>query len=198
MNAKVHDTIGVSPAELVFGKSIDLYTALLLPIPPESLIKGTADISEHRLSDHVAKLIKVQSLLIEISRDNQLRTGSFHMKVASPLSDMFPVNSYVLLKPPDGAREKLQMPKAGPYIVVGINRDKYSIQDLLTHKITDTHVSNLSEFRYDSSSNMDPVEVAARNAGEFFIDRISGHKGSTSKAFKHGIPSILERLLSKG
>jgi hypothetical protein len=97
------------------------------------------------------------------------------MKEASPLSDMFPVNSYVLLKPPDGAREKLQMPKAGPYIVVGINRDKHSIQDLLTHKITDTHVSNLCEFRYDPSSNMNPVEVAARNAGELFIDRISEH-----------------------
>ncbi len=54
MNAKVHDTIGVSPpAELVFGKSINLYTGLLLPTPPESLIKGTADVAEHRLSDHV-------------------------------------------------------------------------------------------------------------------------------------------------
>jgi hypothetical protein len=94
---------------------------------------------------------------------------------------MFPVNSYVLLKPPDGARAKLQMPKAGPYIVVGISGNKYSIQDLLTHKITDTHVSNLCEFRYDSSSNMVPVKVAARNAGEFFIDRISGHRGKTSK-----------------
>jgi hypothetical protein len=82
----------------------------------------------------------------------------------------------------DGARAKLQMPKAGPYIVVGISADKYSIQDLLAHKITDTHVSNLCEFNYDSSSNMDPVEVSARNAGEFFIeDRISGHRGKTSK-----------------
>jgi hypothetical protein len=73
------------------------------------------------------------------------------------------------------------MPKAGPYIVVGISGDKYFIQDLLTHKITDIHVSNLCEFRYDSSSNMDPVEVAARNAGEFFIDRISGHRDKTQR-----------------
>jgi hypothetical protein len=64
---------------------------------------------------------------------------------------------------------------------VGINRDKYSIQDLLTHKITDTRVSNLSEFRYDSSSGLDPIEVAARNAGEFFVDRISEHRGTTTK-----------------
>ncbi len=60
-----------------------------------------------RLSDHVAKLVKVHSLLIESARDNQLSADSFHMKETSPFSDVFPVNSYVLLKPPDGAREKL-------------------------------------------------------------------------------------------
>ncbi len=64
MNAKVHDTIGVSPAKLVFGKAINLYAGLLLPFPPESLIKVTFEVTEHRLSDHVARLIKVQSLLI--------------------------------------------------------------------------------------------------------------------------------------
>jgi hypothetical protein len=112
-----------SPAELVFGKAINLYAGLLLPIPPESLIKGTVDVSEHRLSDHVAKLIKVQSLLIEIAKDNQLSVDPFRIKEASPLSDMFPVNSYVLLKPPDGAREKLRVPKAGPYTVAGISGD---------------------------------------------------------------------------
>ncbi len=80
---------------------------------------------------------------------------------------------------PNG-RGKHVIAKSGD-IVVGINRDRYSIQDLLTHKITDTHVSNLCGFRYDSSSNMNPVEVAARNAGEFFIDRISEHRDNTSK-----------------
>jgi hypothetical protein len=125
MNAKVHDTIGVSPAELVFGKAINLYAGLLLPIPPESLIKVIAEVAEHRISDHVARLIKVQSLLIEIARDNQLSADSFHMKESAPLMEMFPVNSYVLLKPPDGAREKLQMPKAGPYIVVGISGNQW-------------------------------------------------------------------------
>ncbi len=40
MNAKVHDTIGVSPAELLYGKAINLYTGLLSPFPPESLVKG--------------------------------------------------------------------------------------------------------------------------------------------------------------
>ncbi len=33
MNAKVHDTIGVSPAELLFGQAINLYSGLLSAIP---------------------------------------------------------------------------------------------------------------------------------------------------------------------
>jgi hypothetical protein len=76
-----------------------------------------AELTVSKLADHVAKLNKVQSLIIEIARDNQLSADSFHMRESSPLSDVFPVNSYVLLKPPDGAREKLRMPEAGPYIV---------------------------------------------------------------------------------
>jgi hypothetical protein len=181
MNAKVHDTIGVSPAELLFGKAINLYTGLLSPFPPESLVKGQEEAVGGRLSDHVAKLIKMQNLLIEVARDRQLGTDSFHMMGSSRTKDAFPVNSYVLYKPPDGSRTKMQMPRAGPFIVVGAVGDKYSIQDLLTHKVIDTHVSNLIEFRYDSSEALRPLEVAARNAGEFFVERISNHKGLTSR-----------------
>ncbi len=71
--------------------------------------------------------------------------------------------------------------KAGPYIVVSVLGDKYSIQDLLTHKVVDTHASNLSEFRYDPTSGLSPTEVAARNAGEFFIDKIFDHTGNVRR-----------------
>jgi hypothetical protein len=37
MNAKVHDTIGVALAELLFGQAIKLYSGLLSAIPPKSL-----------------------------------------------------------------------------------------------------------------------------------------------------------------
>jgi hypothetical protein len=76
------------------------------------------------------------------------------MKEAIPFSHVYPVNSYALLSPPNNSRTKMQMPKADPYIVVSILGNKYSIQDLLTHKVIDTHVSNLSEFKYDPSSGM--------------------------------------------
>jgi hypothetical protein len=89
--------------------------------------------------------------------------------------------SHVFYRPHDNSRHKMQKPKAGPYIVVSVLGDKYSIQDLLTHKVMDTHVSNLSEFRYDLTSGLSPTEVADRNAGEFFIDKIVGHTGNVRR-----------------
>jgi transposase InsO family protein len=79
MNAEAHDTIGVSPAELLFGKAINLYTGLLSPFPPESLFEGQEEAMSGRLSDHVAKLNKMQSLLVEVARDKQLGTDLFYM-----------------------------------------------------------------------------------------------------------------------
>jgi hypothetical protein len=80
MNVKVHDTIGVSPAELLFGQSINLYSGLLSAIPPESLIRGLDDTADGRLSNHVAKLVKAQHNLIEVASSNQLISDSYHMK----------------------------------------------------------------------------------------------------------------------
>jgi hypothetical protein len=86
----------------------------------------------------VAKLTKAQHTLIEVARNNQLASDSPHMRKAVPFFHVFPGNSYVLYRPPDNSRLKMQMPKAGPYIVVSVLEDKYSIQDLLTHKVMDT------------------------------------------------------------
>jgi hypothetical protein len=67
MSAKVHATIGVSPAELLFGQSIKLYTGLISASFPESLTKGIEAATVGRTSDNVARLVKVQHNLIEIA-----------------------------------------------------------------------------------------------------------------------------------
>jgi hypothetical protein len=157
---------------LLYGKAINLYTGLRSPFPPESLVKGQEEAVNGRLSDHIAKLIAMKTLLIEVARDKQLRIDSFHMIESSRTEEEFPVNSYVMYKSPDGSRTKLQVVEAGPFIVVGAVGDKYTIQDLLTHKVIDTHVSNLIAFRYDSNEAMTPLQVAARNAGELSLKGI--------------------------
>jgi hypothetical protein len=181
MNAKVHDTIGVFPEELLFRQAINIYSGLLSAIPPESLIKELDDSASARLSDHVAKLTKAQHTLIEVAGNNQLATDSHQMREAVPFSHVFPVDYYVLYRPPDNSRLKMQIPKAGPYTIVSVLGNKYSIQGLLTHKVVDTHASNLSQFRYDPTSGLNPTEVTARNAGEFFVDKIVDHTGNVRR-----------------
>jgi hypothetical protein len=58
MNVKVHDTIGVSPAELLFGQAINLYSGLISAIPPEFFIRGLDNAAPGRLSNLVVKLVK--------------------------------------------------------------------------------------------------------------------------------------------
>ncbi len=134
-------------------------------------------------------------LIIEGARNRQLGTGSFHMRETSHTHDVFPFNSYVFYKPPDGSRTKMQMHRAGPYIVVSAVVGKYSIQDLLTHKVTGTYASSLIAISFDSSEGINPLEVVARNAGEFFVEMMSNNdKGLTSRN-KKGVSGVLKRLL---
>ncbi len=65
MNAKVHDTIGVSPARLLFGQAINLYSGFISAIPPEFFIRGLDNAAPGRLSNLVAKLVKAQHTLID-------------------------------------------------------------------------------------------------------------------------------------
>jgi transposase InsO family protein len=139
MNVKVHDTIGVSPAELLYGKAINLYTGLLSSFPPESLVKGQEEAANGRLSDHIAKLIAMQALLIEVARDKQLGTDSFHMMGSSRNGDAFLVNSYVPYRPPDGSRTKLQMLKAGRSLYCGWR---------CRRSILHTGLANTQSYRY--------------------------------------------------
>lgn len=92
----------------------------------------------------------------------------------------FPVNSYVLLDPPEGNRPKLQTRKKGPFQVVNIVGSKYVLQDLLSGKNFDTHVSNLSPFNHDNIRT-NPSDVAMHDEQEFLIDTILAHRGERSR-----------------
>ncbi len=78
MNVKVHDTIGVvSPAELLFGQAINLYSGFILSaIPSEFFVRGLDNAAPGRLSNLVAKLVKAQHTFIEAfvdyCRENKL------------------------------------------------------------------------------------------------------------------------------
>lgn len=176
MNAQIHETIGVTPSELLFGKAINLNRGMLSPFLPEEERVGNW---ETTLSDYFGNMLKAQRTLIELAQEHQLTEDSFKLSGKDDPLLTFAVNSYVTYIPPAGGRQKLQFERAGPYKVTRIN-DDYTITDLVNHKVITTHVTNLKAFKHVIEVH-DPRKVAAQNAGMFKVERIVAHRGSAKR-----------------
>lgn len=174
LNSEEKTNTGLSPAEILFGNTVDLGRRILhAPLPT------SADPSQP-LSEYMEKLLSDQASLIQVAQETQLKHDSHHMSTFSPNFAEFPVNSYVLLDPPEGSRTKLQTRKKGPYQVVNSVGSKYVLQDLLSGKNFETHYTNLSPFNFDEERTS-PTDVAMHDEQEFLIDRIVSHRGDRTR-----------------
>lgn len=177
LNAEEKTRTGVSPAELLFGNVVKLDARILFPA---EITNRTS--APKRLSAHMDKMLKAQTDLIKIAHDTQLAHDEFHMSQYEPGFTEFPVNSYVLLGYPEGERppHKLKMRMRGPFRVVNNQGSKYTIQDLITSKNMDVHVTRLRPFHYDASRT-DPHDVAMHDQEEFLIEAILDHRGDRTR-----------------
>ena len=94
----------------------------------------------------------------------------------------FPINSYVLVAYPHtrmGQRPpvKTMTPYRGPMRVVHAHESKYVVQDLVTMKTEQVHISLLKKFDYDPNL-VDPAEVARHDTNEFIVEQILKLQGS--------------------
>lgn len=171
LNCEVKTNTGVSPAELLFGNVIDLGRRVL---------RKPVHMSEQPMTEYMDNLLAKQSLLIKVAQETQLSHDSHHLSGFDPNFTEYPINSYVLLNPPEGNRPKLSPRLKGPYRVVNFVGSKYTIQDLLTSKNFDIHISKLSPFNYDETRT-DPKTIAMNDAKEFLIDSVISHRGDRSR-----------------
>lgn len=171
LNCEVKTNTGVSPAELLFGNCIDLGRRVLYKPKPAS---------NQPLSDYLDTLLNQQAILIEVAQKTQMKHDTYHLSGFDPDFTEYPINSYVLLNPPEGNRPKLSPRKKGPYRVVNFVGSKYTLQDLLTSKNFDVHISKLSPFNYDETRT-DPKTIAMDDAQEFLIESIISHRGDRSR-----------------
>jgi len=70
----------------------------------------------------------------------------------------YPINSYVLYTHPYRKEYKLRPEHSGPHQVMNRLNDIYSIQDLVSGKVIDTHVHQLRPFNYDPERTR-PVDI---------------------------------------
>ena len=180
MNASVHNTLGVSPAQIVFGNAVRL-DRNLLPIKHET--HGS------KVHEYLGDLLDKQKEIIEIAIRNQLESDQFHIATRGGKEGIseFPINSYVLVnyeandhKPPS----KLHTFLRGPLRVVNRNGPIYTLENLVKNKLEDFHIKLLHPFMYDTAL-VDPREVAQHDEDQFGIVKVHDHRFTNIKQNKH-------------
>jgi hypothetical protein len=124
-------------------------------------------------------MLTVQADVLYVARHTQRKKDEAHIATQGGVTE-FPINSYVLVqyetedhRPPT----KLHMQLQGPMRVVNFNGSRYTVQNLVTNKLADFHVTNLRPFRYDAT-RVDPREVANADQRVTDIESVLAHKGS--------------------
>ena len=185
LNASIHKSIGVSPAQIIFGNAVQL-DRQILPLPDEVVNPTT-------YKEHLQNMLEAQSEIIQIAQKNQRDTDDFQIakrtrankrKFGGQEITEFPINSYVLVnyeaddnKPPS----KLHTHLRGPLRVVNYNGPIYTLQNLVNPtKLEDFHVKLLHPFRFDEA-NVDPSEVAQHDEEYVGIKEVLEHRFTNKK-----------------
>lgn len=173
------ESTGVSPAEILFGNTVNLGRQLLLN-PNNNNNPTQSNNNNKKLSDYMAMLLETQATLIKVAQETQLETDLHHMSQFDSEFTEYPINSYVLYEHPEGPHNKFKMRKRGPFQVINIVGSTYTIEDLISHKHITTHIKNLTPFNYDENRT-NPTTVAMHDQEEFPIDYILNHRGDKTR-----------------
>jgi hypothetical protein len=133
------------------------------------------------LSEWAQKMQKVQSQVIEAARNTQIYNDQQHIIQNQPKEiTEFPINSYVLVKYRDRPPTKFHSTWRGPMRVVNFNKSQYTLQDLVTDKLKNFHVTQLKAFVYDEM-DIDPADIARAEQNEFLVESILAHRHDGTK-----------------
>ena len=169
LNSEVKTRTNVSPAEIIFGNSVDLGRYILHR-------PSTLPVADRSLNEHLEKMIKNQKVLLEVAQSTQKEFDTHHMAQADDELTDYPINSYVLWEHPAGSRNKLQTKWQGPYQVVNRVGNIFTIENLTNGKHSETHISNIRQFNYDPEWT-NPIEIAQHDSQEFIVEKILEHNG---------------------
>jgi hypothetical protein len=184
INANVNSSIGVSPAQLLFGNAIMLDNNIV----DEAEFKSLKD-RPQTMSEWAANLLKRQRDIIEVAIATQIDSQNAHLTKHQqyPITS-FPINSFVLAQYPEarmGMRHptKLHMPWKGPLKVLSNVGNRYELFDPATGKIDTYHVSRLKKFEYDPKDT-NPTDIAMKDNNVFLVDAVLDHDGTINNRKK--------------
>ena len=174
LNSEVHENIGVSPADLLYGNAINLDRGILLPF--------STNYTNVELSKYTSDHLLAQNKLILISTERQKARDQVHFNSRSLLPPTeFPINSFVLVSYPEtrmGSRPptKLHLNLKGPMRVVSFTGSNYKLLNLSNDSYEQVHIKRLKPFVFDPSRD-NPTKISHRDTFEYIVEQILQHHG---------------------
>jgi hypothetical protein len=180
----VHSSTGLTPAQIMFpnpnnGWQLD-----------RGMLTGQ---NSALLSAYMKELMESQAMIIDIATKNLRSKDEEHLSNYSEKRTQFEIGSYVLAEHrlhglKRGPKSKLLPFLRGPMRVIGWNNENiYHLQDLVTQRVHDFHVSKLRPFLYDERT-VTPMQVALTDTlDEFVVEKIlemQGDPRTSRKALK--------------
>jgi len=179
INATKNESNSVGAAQLLFGNAIQLDRGIFLP---HSSNTG----STTSLSKWASDMLKAQHDITVIAQRVQQQRDQQHIAEANPRRTEFPIGSYVLVNYHgtalrSGPPSKMQTYLRGPLKVLSVNVNTYTVENLISHKSEQVHVTDMRPFIYDSNI-VDPATIARRDIiSETLIERILDHSGDVKR-----------------
>ena len=177
INANRNESNQTSPADLLFGNSINLDRGIFL----QQAVLTDMNIS---LSSWASSMLKAQASIMRKAELIQRTKDAEHIARADPRRSEFAIGSYVLLEyhssilrkgPPNKFNTQLR----GPFKVLRKLGSMYTLRDSNTNKDIDTHITLLHPFHFQPQF-VDPVDIARRDVlSAFTVESISAHSGDT-------------------
>jgi hypothetical protein len=198
-NSTVHSSLGVSPAQIIFGNSVFVERKLFID-PVHEPLQNNDDIIEdeeeiddgekrYYLTEYMDKMLSKQAEFMNIAKGIQMAIDERHEMERAPENEEditeFPDNSYVLAMYPRSRFGRLPPNKLlsqwkGPLRVVSHIGTKYVLQNLVTNKYETFHIKSLKPFYYDPV-RIDPREVALADTQSFDVEQIIDHRGQGNR-----------------
>jgi hypothetical protein len=169
INSRVHSSIGISPADLVFAGRIDLQRGSLFPYKVPESFSGAEYMTI--LMQHQNEMLRKATVWQNDRNRSRLQTNDEALKTS------FPIHSYVLVKPEVESTNKLAPPWLGPYLVTERferrEGDIYRCLHLSTNREFDFRVDRINPFYFDDEATLQ--RTAALDKQEYEVEAVLNH-----------------------
>ena len=173
MNSSYNERTKISPADLLFGKSLDLSGGIYNSIQQHTPNTETQ-------SQSMDKMITMQSRLIGIAKRIFEDSDKEHNSQNSASITEFLINSFVLVAQRTSPDTRLHTLWRGPMKVIDHKHGEYTLLDLTTNKEKQYHSTQMKKFHFDPMRT-DPTDVSRKDYLEFFIETILQHTGDPKR-----------------